>query len=52
MPARARTDLGVLIEPNLLERSKQVIGRDLEFDNQYFENANHFEDGIIKKNND
>ena len=46
MPARARTDLGVLIEPNLLERSKQVIGRDLEFDNQYFENANHFGDGI------
>ena len=46
MPARARTDLGVLIEPNLLERSKQVVGRDLEFDNQYFENANHFGDGI------
>ena len=46
MPARARTDVGVLIEPNLLERSKQVIGRDIEFDNQYFENANHFEDGI------
>ena len=46
LPARARTDLGVLIEPNLLERSKQVIGRDLEFDNQYFENANHFGDGI------
>ena len=30
----------------LLERSKQVIGRELEFDNQYFENANHFGDGI------
>ena len=30
----------------LLERSKQVIGRDVEFDNRYFENANHFGDGI------
>ena len=46
LPARARTDLGVLVEPNILERSKQVVGRDVEFDNQYFENANHFEDGI------
>jgi len=46
LPARARTDLGILIEPNVLERSKQVIGRDVEFTNQYFENANHVEDGI------
>ena len=35
-----------MIEPNLLERSKQVVGRGVEFDNRYFENANHFEDGI------
>ena len=34
LPARARTDLGVLIEPNLLERSKQVVGRGVEFDNR------------------
>ena len=46
IPARAQADLGVLIEPNLLERSKQVVGRGVEFDNRYFENANHFEDGI------
>ena len=46
MPARAQADLGVLIEPNILERSKQVVGRGVEFDNRYFENANHFEDGI------
>ncbi len=46
MPARAQADLGVLIEPNILERSKQVVGRSVEFDNRYFENANHFEDGI------
>ena len=46
MPARAQTDLGVLIEPSVLERSKQVVGRDVEFDNRYFENANHFGDGI------
>ena len=35
-----------MIEPSILERSKQVVGRDIEFDNQYFENANHFGDGI------
>ena len=46
LPARARTDLGILIEPNLLERSKQVIGRDVEFTNRYYENANHFGDGL------
>jgi len=47
LPARARTDLGVLIEPSILERSKQVVGKDIEFDNQYFENANNFGEGVL-----
>ena len=46
LPAKANSTLGVLIEPNILERSKQVIGRDVEFDNKYFENAGHFGEGI------
>ena len=47
IPARANSTLGLLIEPNILERNKQVIGKELtEFDNQYYENAGHFGDGI------
>jgi len=49
-PARANTTLGVLIEPNILERSKVVIGKIPEFDNQYFENAGHFDVGIDMTN--
>ena len=47
LPGRARTDLGILIEPSILERSKQVVGKDIEFDNQYFENANNFGEGVL-----
>ena len=47
VPARAKTNTGVLIEPHILERSKQVIGLQPEFDNQYFENANEYDDGIL-----
>ena len=46
LPAKANSTLGILIEPNILERSKQVIGRDVEFDNKYFENAGHFDEGL------
>ena len=49
-PARANTTLGVLIEPNILERSKVVIGKPPNFDNQYFENAGHFDVGINMTN--
>ena len=49
-PARANTTLGVLIEPNILERSKVVIGKSPSFDNQYFENAGHFDVGIKMTN--
>ncbi len=45
-PARANTTLGLLIEPNLLERSKEVVGKIPEFDNVYYENAGHFDNGI------
>ena len=46
VPARAKSTMGVLIEPNILERSKQVIGKKPEFDNRYYENANAFQEGI------
>ena len=49
-PARANTTLGVLIEPNILERSKVVVGKPPSFDNQYFENAGHFDFGIDMTN--
>ena len=45
VPARAKTNTGVLIEPHILERSKQVIG--LQFDNQYFENAGDGDEGVL-----
>ena len=46
IPARANADLGILVEPNILERSKQVVGKDVGFTNRYYENANHFGDGL------
>ena len=46
VPARANTTLGLLIEPNILERSKEVVGKIPEFENSYFENAGHFDDGL------
>ena len=46
VPARANTNLGLLIEPNILERSKEVIGHVPEFENLYIENAGHFDDGL------
>ena len=37
-PARANPRFGILVEPNLLERSKEVIaGKDVTFDNRYYE---------------
>ncbi len=45
-PARANTTLGLLIEPNILERSKEIVGQPPEFTNEYFENAGHFDFGI------
>ena len=46
IPARANATLGILIEPNLLERDKEVIGKLPEIDNNYFENAGHFDTGL------
>jgi len=46
VPARAKTSVGILIEPNILERSKQIIGDRPEFENRYFENAGEFDEGI------
>jgi hypothetical protein len=47
LPARANSTLGVLIEPNILERSKEIIGKQPEFDNRIFANAQDFDDGIM-----
>ena len=46
IPARTNATLGLLIEPNILERSKQVVGKVPEFENVYYENADHFGDGL------
>ncbi len=51
IPARANATLGVLVEPNLLERDKEVIGHEPEVDNNYFENANPFQEGLQISNN-
>ena len=47
VPARAKTSIGVLIEPNILERNKQVIGQRPEFENTFFENAGEYDTGIL-----
>ena len=47
LPARANSTLGVLIEPNILERSKEIIGKQPEFDNRIFANAQDFDDGVM-----
>jgi hypothetical protein len=47
LPARANSTLGVLIEPNILERRKEIIGKKPSFTNRYFENAQPFDDGIL-----
>ena len=46
VPARAKSDLGNLIEPNLLERNKQRFNRKIETTQPYYENANDEEVGI------
>ena len=54
LPARANSTLGVLVEPNILERSKEVLGKQPSFTNRYYENATPFNDGILvtRINND
>ena len=47
LPARADTTVGVLIEPNILERRKEVIGRETTFTNRIFANANDFDNGVL-----
>jgi len=47
LPARADSTVGVLIEPNILERRKEVIGKQPTFDNRIFTNANQYDDGIL-----
>ena len=51
IPARANATLGVLVEPNLLERDKEVIGHIPVFESLYYENASDFEEGVEISNN-
>jgi len=46
VPARANATVGILVEPSILERSKQVVGDRPEFENTYYENADHFGEGV------
>ena len=46
VPARANASVGILVEPSILERSKQVIGDRPEFENTSYENAGQFDEGI------
>ncbi len=47
LPARVDATLGTLIEPNILERQKEVIGKKFTFDNKFFENAGDFDSGVL-----
>jgi len=47
LPARADATVGVLIEPNILERTKEVIGKQPTFDNRIYANANDYDEGIL-----
>ena len=46
LPARANSDLGNLIEPNILERNKQKNRDKIEITQPYYENAGDLEVGI------
>jgi len=39
IPARAKANLGILVEPNLFERNKVVIGKPPKFENFYFSSS-------------
>tara|TARA_A100001011_G_scaffold178425_1_gene187172 strand:+ start:4273 stop:8790 length:4518 start_codon:yes stop_codon:yes gene_type:complete len=51
IPARVNATLGVLVEPNLLERDKEIIGHIPQIENTYYENAGHFDAGLQISNN-
>ncbi len=46
IPARAKPQFGTLIEPNILERTKEVIGKKPSTTQPYDENAGQFEPGL------
>ena len=46
IPARAKPQFGTLIEPNILERTKEVIGKKPSTTQPYYENAGQFEPGL------
>ncbi len=46
VPARAKSTMGYVVEPNILERTKEVIGKKPETTSPYYQNASEFEDGL------
>ena len=41
VPARANARFGILVEPNILERAREVVGKAPSFDNRYYEETIH-----------
>ena len=39
IPARAKADIGLLIEPNIFERPKVVVGKSLDLENTYYSSS-------------
>jgi len=46
VPARAKSTMGYVVEPNILERTKEVIGKKPETTSPYYQNAGEFETGL------
>ena len=46
LPARSKALLGYLIEPNVLHRSKNILSSGIKNENQYYEQADHFQKGM------
>ena len=36
-PARANARFGILVEPNILERAREIVGKQPTFENTYYE---------------
>ena len=47
IPARAKPDIGLLIEPNIFERPKVVTGKKPVVENKFYSSSIDVTDGII-----
>ena len=50
VPARANARFGILVEPNILERAKEVMGKAPSFDNRYYESVIHMSESYYSLN--